>query len=188
MFASLDSSSSTVSPQAPIVVDLNYRTNLVTSSAYAPLLYSRLTVDTLLYGVQEAEILAVVPSPFGGSEMAAFVANLPENPHTFTDYVPLSQTPHCPECGQPLSECDCPPSWLDDPEFEDYRQDKPSRPLQTYTIGNQIYTTPLMIEASYAIPVVEIEQAVKSEQLAGTRIGSRLFIEFDDFEAYRISR
>lgn len=156
-------------------------------------MYTRLNVQTLLYDVQQAEILAVVPSPFDGDEMTAFVANLPDNPNTFTDYVPLRETPHfhtlcCPECGEPLSECDCPPSWLDDPELSEYRQDKPSRPLQTYTMDNRIFTTPLMIEASYGITACAIEAAVKSGQLQGTRIGSRLFIELDAFEVYRVSR
>lgn len=59
------------------------------------------------------------------------------------------------------------------------------QPLQTYQIDNRTFTTPLMIQMSYAIPAQQIVAAIEAKALEGTRIGSRWFVEVGAFETYR---
>lgn len=112
-------------------------TNLKTDAAYSNYLNTRAVVDTAR-GKQEGEIIAVVPCPFGTGETVCYVVSLPNEPY-FNEYVPIRSVPEwnmtdcdcgkhlhdsllCPECGLCLADCcTCTPSWLDDPEFEDYR-------------------------------------------------------------------
>ena len=141
MFAKTYSISSRSRTQSePLTADLNYRTNLVTAPAYRHFLNTHATAQTLLYGPQEGEIIAVVPSPFAGdTRVMAFVANLPGQP-AWTDYIPLKDTPEynsgdcpdcgghfpesrmCPECGYCLGCCDCVTEHADDlldvPDYE----------------------------------------------------------------------
>lgn len=119
-------------PVHAAIISDNIRTcDLATLPIYQHYLYTPVTVQTLLYGEQTGEILAVVPSPFGDSQMMAFVASLPGQP-VWTDYVPLKDTPAynagdctdcgkrfdeslmCPECGLCLGCCDCPTENTDD--------------------------------------------------------------------------
>lgn len=118
---------------AAIITD-NIRTcDLETLPVYHSYLHTSVTVQTLCYGEQTGEILAVVPSPLvGDSRMMAFVASLPGQP-AWTDYVPLKDTPEynrhecdgcgvrvaelliCPECGMCLADCcDCSTENADD--------------------------------------------------------------------------
>lgn len=94
-------------------------------------------VDTLFYGQQVGIIEKVRPTPFyGESGLVAFVVGADK---FFTDYIYLDEllfvedsctccdcgyeyktSMMCDECGFCLGCCSCEPSWLDDPDFEDY--------------------------------------------------------------------
>lgn len=124
--------------KSAVITTVNYWPSaLQTEPQYQHLIDLTLTIETAAHGQQQARVMAVVASPFyGETGMMAYVTNLAGQPF-FTDYIPLetvlaaageseggesAPSLDCPECKQPLTECDCTPSWLDDPEFPDYQQ------------------------------------------------------------------
>lgn len=112
----------------PAHVETIYSNNLIGRKVY---------VDTLFFGQQVGIIEKVRPTPFvGETGLVAFIVGQDK---FFTDYIYLdellfvedactctdcghenSESMMCTECGLGLCCCECPPSHLDDPEFEDY--------------------------------------------------------------------
>lgn len=115
----------TIPKPASIIIDP------ITSAVYAHYLHTLTPVQTMLFGEQTGEIVAVVPDPFGTAQMMCYVISMPWG-QQWEEYLPIRSVKAwhlatCTDCGKLVDSrtemhecgycygcCDCPTEHLDD--------------------------------------------------------------------------